>query len=88
MGAAMFDLWLIELSGVVLSCFTLSRFAIFPDVSLIEPEGSFNPLFNAILYSVSWVRKLVIGRLQVPSPEVEANGKRDLFRVIFKFCAE
>ena len=30
--------WLTEFSGVALSCFTLSRLAIFTDVSLIEPE--------------------------------------------------
>ena len=58
--AAMFGLaWLIEFCDVALSCFTLSRLTTFPDVSLIKPEDSFSPLFKAVLYSVSWVRKLV-----------------------------
>ena len=51
--------WLIEFSGVAMSCFTLSRFTIFPDVLFVKPEDSLNPLFKAILYSVSWIRKLV-----------------------------
>ena len=53
MGAAMF-------SCGRLSCFTLSRLTAYPDVrlSLIKPEDPFSPLFNAILYSMSWVRKL------------------------------
>ena len=42
-----------------MSCFTLSRFTIFPDVLFVKPEDSLNPLFKAILYSVSWIRKLV-----------------------------
>ena len=52
--------WLCEFSGVALGCFTLSCLTISPDVSLIEPEFSFNPLFKAIYYSVSSVRKHVI----------------------------
>ena len=55
-------LWLIEFSGVALSCFTLSRLTVFPDVLSVQPEDSLNPLFKAILYSVSWVRKLCIIR--------------------------
>ena len=51
MGAADVWLWLIEFSGVALSCFTFSRLTIPPDVPLTKPEDSFNP--------VSWVRKLV-----------------------------
>ena len=51
-GAVTFVPWLSEFSGVVLSCFTLSRSTIFTDVSLEKPEDS----FKAILYSVSWVR--------------------------------
>ena len=38
-----------ELSGVVLSRFTLSRSAVFTDVSLGKPEDSFSPLFKAAL---------------------------------------
>ena len=54
MGAAMF-------SRGRLRCFTLSRLIACPDVglSLIKPEDPFSPLFSAILYSMSWVRKLV-----------------------------
>ena len=66
MGAAMSGLgWVSmsglgwEFSGVVRSCFTLFRSTILTDVSLNQTEGSFNPLFKAILYSVSWVRRLV-----------------------------
>ena len=59
MGAAKFDLgWLIW-TDVAPSCFTLSRWLFPPNVSLIKPEVSFSPLFKAILYSMSWVRKLV-----------------------------
>ena len=43
----------------VSSCFNLSRSTIFSDVWLIKPEGSYNPLFKAVLYSMSWGRKLV-----------------------------
>ena len=38
----------------MLSCTT-----IFTDRALMKTEDSFDPLFKAILYSVSWVRKLV-----------------------------
>ena len=39
--------WLIEFSGVALSCFRLSRLTVFPDVSLITPEDSIvQPLFR------------------------------------------
>ena len=58
--AAMFGLaWLIEFCDVALSCFTLSRLTVFPDVLSIKPEYSLNPLFTEVLYSLSWVRKLV-----------------------------
>ena len=50
---------LTDFSGVALSCFTLSRLTVFPDVLSVQPEDSLNPLFKAILYSVSWVKKLV-----------------------------
>ena len=50
---------LIDSSGAALSCFTLSRLTVFPAVSLITPEDSFSPLFQAILYSLSWARKHV-----------------------------
>ena len=40
----------------------LSRFltwlGFFPDVSLVKPDESFNPLLKALLYWISWVRKL------------------------------
>ena len=42
--------WLSEFSGVVLTCLTLSGAIIFTDVSLIQLEDSFNPLFKAGLY--------------------------------------
>ena len=35
---------------VALSCFTLSPSAVFPDVSLIKLEDSFNSLFKAMVY--------------------------------------
>ena len=39
---------LTEFSGAALSCFTLSRLTIFPDVSLIKTaEDSVSPLFKA-----------------------------------------
>ena len=47
----MSGLFQIEFSGVALSCFTLSRFAV-SGVSLIKPEDSFNPSLKDILYSV------------------------------------
>ena len=43
--------WFSEFSGVVLRCFTASSSTIFMDVSLIKPEASFNPFFNAVLCS-------------------------------------
>ena len=43
--------WLSEFSGVVLNCLTLSGAIIFTDVSLIQLEDSFNPLFKTGLYS-------------------------------------
>ena len=60
MGAVMFGLrWLTEFCGVVLSCFTLSRASIsVSDASLTKPEDSLNPLLEAVIYFVSWVRKL------------------------------
>ena len=51
--------WLMEFSSVTLSCFTLSCWTIFLGVSLINMEDHFNPLFDTILYVMSWVRKLV-----------------------------
>ena len=51
--------WLSELRSFVLSYFKLSRSAIFTDVSFIEPEDSFEPLFKAVPYSMSSVGKLV-----------------------------
>ena len=36
-------LWLSEFGGVVLSCFTYSPSTVLTDISLIKPEGSFNP---------------------------------------------
>ena len=48
-----------EFSGDLLNCFTLSNLTTFTDVSLVKPEHSFNQLFKAILYSVSWGGKLV-----------------------------
>ena len=52
---------IVRLFSVVPSCFTLSNSTIFTTGSLINPEDKFNPLFKTILYSLSWVRKLVNG---------------------------
>ena len=49
----------IEFSSVALGCFTLSRYTAFTEVSPIQPEDSPISLFKAIVYSRSWVRKLV-----------------------------
>ena len=46
-------------SAVVLSCFTLSRHTNFTEVSRIQPEDPPILSFKAIVYSRSWVRKLV-----------------------------
>ena len=68
MGDAMLTVkpWLTEFSGVLRSCFTLSRCTVFPDVSLIKPEVSINPVFSTVLYSMSWVRKLEQSQLDPP----------------------
>ena len=58
-GAAIFWYWLAEYSGVVLSCFTLSRSTIFAEISLINPEDVPIQWFKAVLYSVSRVRNVV-----------------------------
>ena len=50
---------LIEFSGVVPSCFRFCRWTTFTEVLPIEPEDSHIPLFKAIIYSRSWVWKLV-----------------------------
>ena len=52
-----------EFSGVVLGCFTLTGSTIYTDVSLnqIRIKTHSNPLFMAVLYSVSWVRKKLNG---------------------------
>ena len=49
-------LWFSEFSGVVLGCFTGST--IYTDVSLNQTiiKTRSNPLFMAILYSLSWVK--------------------------------
>ena len=41
-----------ELSGVVLSCFTISSSAVFTDVSLIRRQVSFSPCYGKSLFSV------------------------------------
>ena len=51
--------WLSEFSSVGLNYFTHSRSTTFTDVSLNQPEDTFNPFFKAVLYSVSGVRKPV-----------------------------
>lgn len=48
MGAATFLSWLTEFSGVVFNWFTLSRFTVFTEVSVIKPEDSPLPVFKAI----------------------------------------
>ena len=52
--------WLIEFSGVALSCFVLSCLTILPDVLLIiiNPDDVLIPLFKEILYSLPQVRRL------------------------------
>ena len=42
--------WLIQFSGVKMSCFTLSRSTTFTEISPIQQEDSPIPLFEAILY--------------------------------------
>ena len=51
--------WLIEFSGVVLSCFTFSRRTLLTEVLSIQPDDSRIALLRAIVYSNLWVRKLV-----------------------------
>ena len=51
--------WLTEFSGVVLSCFTLSRQTSLTEVPSMQPEDSPIPLFEAIVHSRSWSWKLV-----------------------------
>ena len=53
MGSCLVRPWLIEFNGDALSCFAHSRMTIFPAVPLINPEDSLNPLFKAVLDSVS-----------------------------------
>ena len=50
--AAMCCVGLSELSGVVLSCFTISSSAVFTDVSLIRRQVSFSPCDGKSLFSV------------------------------------
>ena len=50
--AAMCCVGLSELSGVVLSCFTISSSAVFTDVSLIRLQVSFSPCDGKSLFSV------------------------------------
>ena len=50
--------WLIEFSGVALTCFTLARSTVFTEVSPIKSEDSVILLFKAILYQFT-----VMGRL-------------------------
>ena len=80
-GRCHFCPWLSEFSSaVVLNCSRLSRSTIFADASLVKPpEDSFNPLFKAILYSVSWVRKLVsspVNRHRIDKRDDEARRDR------------
>ena len=51
--------WLNEFSGVVLSCFTLSRYTVWTEVSPIQPEDWPIPQFKGKVYWRSWIRKLV-----------------------------
>lgn len=46
---------------------TPSRSTIFADVSVIKLEDLFSPLFNAILYSMSQIRKVVNKRCRTVS---------------------
>ena len=50
---------LIELSGVVLSCFKLFRLTSPREPSPIQLKDSPTPLYKAIVYSRSWVWKLI-----------------------------
>ena len=56
--------WLIEFSGVAPSCFTFLVWPFKKKKKKVKPEDMFNPLFKAILYSVSWVRKLVSDKIK------------------------
>ena len=51
--------WMIEFSGVALSCRTFVDLQLFPDLSIIKPEDTFSPLFKLNLYSMPWVGTLV-----------------------------
>ena len=51
--------WMSEFGGAILRCFTLSRFTILRMYRSTKPKDSFNSLFKATFYSVSWVRKRV-----------------------------
>ena len=56
MGADMYLPRFTEFSGAVLSCFTLSRQTFFlTEVSRIQPEDPPIPLFQATVFSRSWV---------------------------------
>ena len=55
-----------EFSGVAMSCFALSRSAVFADVSRIKPEDPFNPVFKAILYSLEDVELMPLVFTGIP----------------------
>ena len=59
--ATMFGLGWVSLAVLYRDFFTFHNSTIFTIGSLINPEDKFNPLFKTILYSLSWVRKLVNG---------------------------
>ena len=46
-----------EFSSVVLTCLALSRSTVSTEVSRIKPEDSPIPLFQANLFSMSWLKK-------------------------------
>ena len=48
-----------QFSGDALSCFALFRRTSWTEALLIQPEDLLRPLFKTIVYSRSWVRKLV-----------------------------
>ena len=54
-----------EFIGVVLSCFMLSLQSRWMEVLITQPEDWLRPLFKAVVYSRSWVRKLVNSQIYV-----------------------
>ena len=76
MGVVMVCLACSEFSGVVLSCFMLSRRTSWAEESLIQPEHSLIPLFEANVYSRSWVKKVVNSKRSVGQEQAKLMPRR------------